>query len=75
MARMLAAALLMACAWSQEDQDAKKQIAELNKRVTELEKAKTQSDAITAEFKDGLRMKSESGNFEMHIGGRYIQNW
>lgn len=58
-----------------QDADLKNRLQEPEKRSSELEKKKQTESGIKVEFKDGLKFKTEDGNFTAHVGGRLLTHF
>ena len=58
---------------NRKDRIKRRMAEEVQKHKQEEDKEKEKS-LITATFKDGLKFKSGDGNFEAHIGGRFLEH-
>lgn len=58
-----------------QDADLKKRLEEAEKRIGELEKKEQTESGVKVEFKDGLKLKTEDGNFNAHVGGRLLTHY
>jgi phosphate-selective porin OprO/OprP len=63
-------------AGSEEPNDVKQRLSELEKRISMLEtQSKPASSDFRAFWKEGLNLETGDGNFKMKIGGRVHTDW
>ena len=80
---MIEATIILSLVWvtgalaqgDSQDADLRKRLEEAEKRIGELEKRKQTESGLKVEFKDGLKVKSEDGNFNAHVGGRLLTHY
>lgn len=77
--RLIGATLCLAAvgtaAWAELDKETKIRLEALEEQMADIKKGdEKQGTPVRVFYKDGLKFKSDDGNFDLSVGGRVIEN-